>query len=44
MQKSQLMGWKEDLQRKLTTAEEVAATVQSGDRIGVGGDTEFQHL
>lgn len=33
------MGWKEEYQSKLTTAEKVAETIKSGDHIGVGGGT-----
>lgn len=33
------MGWKEEYKSKLTTAEKVAETIQSGDHIGVGGGT-----
>lgn len=33
------MGWREEYQIKLTTAENVAMAFQSGDHIGVGGGT-----
>lgn len=34
------MDWKEEYKRKLTTAEDVAKIIKSGDRVAIGGSTD----